>query len=642
MLACVLLVGFQAPAHGSSPETVSDPLNNAGGRVVVAGDETGNAVAVFLQAEEGELRVAVVRRPAGGGWSQLHFLSPPGTGTATPTVAMDDKGRAVAVWQWNDTRGIARIQGASMSADGSWSEPEILSPPTVHAQVPDLAVSGDGAATVVWRTSVASGTGPETVHARHRPAGGDWGGDVMLAGDARNPHVAADAQGNAVAAWTRTGEVVESASLPAGGSWSSSTIISDPQLPSYLVDLDMNRAGMAVAGWFDVGEDRVGVTSKAPNGSWEAPVVLSAPAGIDPRPAIAVGDNGGAVAVWHRGGQQGGEVEAVLASHRAPDGTWEDPQVISATFSSALFPSVSMDRAGNALAGFRQWANMSWIPSLVRRPADGTWGEPMFPAAAGEGATYEVFPFHDGVGNEVVAWHRKTDTVDNPIEQVRILGIDRAGPVSSLTLPGAARLTSTAFPVSWSAVDAWGEVASTELRYREAAYSSDMGDWTEWDAETAAGVAPYSGKPGYTYCFAARATDDWGREGAWSTERCTATPVDDRSLKGQGEWSRTTPRGTYRGTETTSRRRGDALVLHGVRATRLALVVTRMPGAGNVRVALNGEPLGTFRLRAAQVRKRALVEVARFSSLREGRLTIRVVSRTGRPVRIDGVVVAQS
>jgi hypothetical protein len=642
MLACVLLVGIQAPAHGAEPETVSNPLNNAGGPVVVAGDETGNSVAVFLQAEEGQLRVAVVRRPAGGAWSQLRFLSPPGTGTATPTVALDDKGRAVAVWQWNDTQGIARIQGASMSADGSWSEPEILSPSTVHAQVPDLAVSGDGAATVVWRTSVTSGSGPETVHARHRPAGGDWGDDVMLASEARDPHVAGDAQGNAVAAWTRSSGVVESANLPAGGSWTAPTVISDLQVPSYLVDLAMNRAGMAVAGWLDVGEDRVGVTSKAPNGPWGAPVVLSSPAGTNPRPAFAVGDNGSAVAVWHRLGQQGGEIEAILASYRPPDGTWEEQQVISATFSSALFPSVSMDRAGNALAGFRQWVNMTWIPSLVRRPTDGPWAEPQFPAAAGEGPTYEVLPFHDGVGNEVIAWHRKTDTMDNPIEQVRILGIDRAGPVTRLALPGAARLTATTFPVSWSAVDAWGEVARTELRHREAAYTGEMGPWSEWEPGAADGLSPYSGKPGFTYCLAARATDDWGREGSWSTERCTTTPVDDRSLTRRGEWRRTTPLDTYRTTETTSRRRGDALVLHGVRATRLALVVTRMPGAGNVRVALNGEPLGTFRLRAAQVRKRALVEVARFSSLRKGRLTIRVVSRTGRPVRIDGVVVARS
>jgi hypothetical protein len=645
LAACLVCLGIALPTHGSEPVTVSDPLQHAGGPVA-ATDRMGNVVAVFSQTENGVSRVAGVYRPAGGAWGQLSFLETPGLEASAPTVAMNSRGRAVAAWQWRDPQGIGRIQAATMGADGSWSAPEVLSSTASHAQVPDLAVANDGSVVVAWRTSATVGVAPETVQVSQRPAGGDWGEPFTLATGAFDPHVAVDGNGNALVAWTRSGGLIEVASSAGGGSWQEPAVISDPNVPAYLRDVAMNDAGMAMAAWVDSQEEVVGVTSMAPNGLWGAPLTLSTPGSTDRLLEVALGRDGSAVAAWHRLRQDDVEERVIVAAYRAPTGAWTEPRIISEPQALALFPAVSIDRAGNALVGFRQRVELTWRPALVRRPANGTWEQPQLLAGWGEGPVFDVSPLHDGMGNEVVAWHRVTDTVDNPIEQVRVVGFDRAGPVVRLSLPGAAGLAAASFPVSWSAVDAWGTVATTQVRYREAAYSAVLGPWMTWATEhaeqAAAGVAQFSGRPGHTYCLAARASDTAGHTGSWSDERCATVPLDDRTLTRRGDWSRTTSHGSFRGTETRSRRQGDVLLLEAVRASRIALVVTRMPGAGRVRVSLSGEPLGTFRLGAPEVEKRSLVTIARFGSVHEGTLAIQVVSRTGRPVRIDGVVVARS
>lgn len=83
------------------------------------------------------------------------------------------------------------------------------------------------------------------------------------------------------------------------------------------------------------------------------------------------------------------------------------------------------------------------------------------------------------------------------------------------------------------------------------------------------------------------------------------------------------------------------LVLSGVRARHLSLLVTRAPGAGKVLVSLARETLGTYRLDSSTVKKKSLVSVKTFPALRTGTLRIRVVSPSGKPVRIDGVVVSR-
>lgn len=163
-----------------------------------------------------------------------------------------------------------------------------------------------------------------------------------------------------------------------------------------------------------------------------------------------------------------------------------------------------------------------------------------------------------------------------------------------------------------------------------------------WKSRISTESAIYRGKPGRTYCLCARSRDTLANLGTWSTPRCTATPVDDRTLTRHDTWTRQTGKGHYLHTYTRSRRHGATLTLSGVRAKHLALLVTRVPGGGKVAVSLAGTTLGTYRLASPSVAKKQLIPVKKFPSIRKGTLRIRIVSPTGKPVQIDGVLASRT
>ena len=99
--------------------------------------------------------------------------------------------------------------------------------------------------------------------------------------------------------------------------------------------------------------------------------------------------------------------------------------------------------------------------------------------------------------------------------------------------------------------------------------------------------------------------------------------------------------GSYLGTYTRSSRHGATLKLNHVHARQLSLLVTRVPGGGTVSVSLAGTTLGTYSLASPAVAKKRLITIRTFLSVRTGMLQIRDVSPTGKPVRIDGVVVSR-
>ena len=247
----------------------------------------------------------------------------------------------------------------------------------------------------------------------------------------------------------------------------------------------------------------------------------------------------------------------------------------------------------------------------------------------------------DGQGNAVAAWwYLSTEAGDR--QEVAAAGSDRAGPVAAMGEPSAKHQTARSFVTSWSGVDTWSEVAPNfDVRYRSAPYDGGFGPKPSWLTGTTSNEAPFQGASGVNYCFSARARDTFNSLGAWSTERCTTTPVDDRSLRARGGWIRASGHRHYFSTVSISQRRGAVLTLADVQARRIDLLVTRRPGAGAVTVGWNGTALGTYGLAAPSVTRKDLIPVTRFQHVRTGVLRIRIVSPTGKPVLIDGVVASR-
>jgi len=205
----------------------------------------------------------------------------------------------------------------------------------------------------------------------------------------------------------------------------------------------------------------------------------------------------------------------------------------------------------------------------------------------------------------------------------------------------AFRLTSP-FNVSWGgATDSGTGIASYKAYSRRAPFNAGFGQPTVFDATAAPGSGSFPAKPGNTYCFSVRVSDNAGNTSTPSAEKCSAIPLDDVSLTGSA-WARQSGQaGYFRGTYSGSTKQGAKLTRTGVQAKRFALVATRCPGCGVVDVKLGGTLLKRVNLAASTIQKRQIIPLANLAGVATGTVTITVVT-SGRPVFIDGLGVSRN
>jgi hypothetical protein len=198
---------------------------------------------------------------------------------------------------------------------------------------------------------------------------------------------------------------------------------------------------------------------------------------------------------------------------------------------------------------------------------------------------------------------------------------------------------TTAFDVSWSGTDGASGATAFDVRYRRAGPSGAFGAHVVWLTATTGTSASFSGIAGSTYCFSARAFDGAGNVSEWSTEHCTALPLDNTQLSHSGAWTKKRAGGHYLGTYSVSSRRGASLTRTRVGAVRLAVVVTRCPTCGVLGVYWKGKLVKKAGLRAAVTQKKQLVQVPLFPAFAKGTVELRVLS-SGKPVMVDALAVS--
>ncbi|MGW1801571.1 fibronectin type III domain-containing protein, partial [Streptomyces sp. NPDC001984] len=216
--------------------------------------------------------------------------------------------------------------------------------------------------------------------------------------------------------------------------------------------------------------------------------------------------------------------------------------------------------------------------------------------------------------------------------------VDTAKPSLSLNAPASAFSLSTKITPAWSAKDTGAGVANVDVRWQRAASNGGFGNWVYpagWQKTTAAKVTLTGAARGYTYCFSARARDKAGNTSVWSTTRCTAVVMDDRSLTASTGWSRSSGSAYYAGTITSTTKAGATLKRTGVQAKHIALVATRCSSCGSVAVYWNGTLIKKINLRATTTQRQAVFDIATFTSVKSGTLTLRTQDK--RTVQIDGV-----
>ena len=198
----------------------------------------------------------------------------------------------------------------------------------------------------------------------------------------------------------------------------------------------------------------------------------------------------------------------------------------------------------------------------------------------------------------------------------------------------------TPIPVTWAGTPGTNAIATYDVRYRRVAWNSATWTLVSLPA-TSSSSLPLAVAPGYTYCVSVSAHDVDGFVGSWSAERCTATPLDDRSLARKGGWSTGTGSAYYRGTWIRSTTLGATAVRASVQAKRISIVVSTCPTCGSIKVYLGSTLLRSISLVSSTAVNRKVITVATFTTVRSGAVTVKV-STSGRKVLVDGLAISRT
>lgn len=360
---------------------------------------------------------------AQAGWLAPVDVSESGEHLAGVQVVLDSAGNATAVWdRWDGEATV--VESSFRPAGGSWQDPEVISVPddgagpgeaplyTPNSQAPQIAVDGDGDATVVWESY--GGTNRLLVQSVSRPAGGAWQAPVTI-GEVKTmmapePWVAVDADGNATAVW-KTFDVIQAASRPVGEGWQPATPISDPEAEAYVPQAAVNADGDVTAVWMEADDSNYVVRGafRPVGGSWEAPTLVSAAGEYAGNPHIALDPDGDAMVVW-RGENEGQEV--ARAAYRPAGGAWQAPEDVSVPGEAVQALHVALYQSGEAMVVWAGSTNEVGGHSVVRaahRPTSGSWEAPVDLSEDGENAFPADVAF-DPDGNAAVVWVRYDGT----------------------------------------------------------------------------------------------------------------------------------------------------------------------------------------------------------------------------------------
>lgn len=343
----------QAGGPWSTPSRFFGGLEDVYG-LQIAVDPLGNETAIWGRRVGRSRVVQSSTRSVGGIWSAPVTLSASGAGSAL--VAAGPEGNVTAVWLLEREEGWRSVvQSATRSAGGTWSAPVTLSPPRKAAQYLQIALDPQGGATAVWREEYSG-----AIESSTRTSGGIWSAPVALSANGVVggwPQVAVDSQGNATAVWAgsaSTSRRIQTATRPAGGTWSAPVSISkaghrhvqDPQIA-------VSPQGEATAIWQRSNGSYLVVqgATRPAGGGWSRPVDITTGHGRGGQHLQLVVDSwGNATAIWEGYDTRPGPNFAIQAVKHPLGGAWSRPTDISRWTRSLGKPQIAVDPQGRSTA----------------------------------------------------------------------------------------------------------------------------------------------------------------------------------------------------------------------------------------------------------------------------------------------------
>jgi hypothetical protein len=358
----------------------------------------------------GCLAAGLVASPvsAAPGWSHpVNVSGAINIGEESPLFDVDSAGNATAVWR-RYRGGKLIYESAVRQAGGPWSTPSRFFGGLEDAYGLQIAVDLLGNETAIWgRRLGRSGV----VQSATRPAGGSWSPPVTLSAAGAWPGLlSAGPEGTVTAVWLLEREegwrsVVQSATRSVGGSWSAPVNLSPVEQDARSPQIALDPQGGATVVWEEEHRGAIQSATRPAGGSWSAPVTLSAPGVGAAWPQVAVDSEGNATAVWAGDVGRGPQSSRIQSATRSIEGSWSVPVSISKPgHRHVQDPQIAVDPQGDATAIWQRSNGSYLVVQGATRPAGGSWSRPVdITTGHGRGGQHQRLVM-DSWGNATAIW----------------------------------------------------------------------------------------------------------------------------------------------------------------------------------------------------------------------------------------------
>jgi hypothetical protein len=331
-----------------------------------------------------------------------------------PQVGMDGSGNALAVWQQHDgTR--YNLWSNRFTAGAGWGVAALVETDNAgDASDPQLAVNANGNALAVWTQH--DGVRRNIVASRYT-AGTGWGAVALIetgsAGSATEPQVAMDANGNGLAVWVQddgTNANVMANRYAEGSGWGTAAPIeTDNAGDANEPRIAIGANGNALAVWTQSDGTRINVWANrytAGTGWGTAGLIETDNGGDAYSPRIGLDANGNGQAVWT---QFDGTRNNIMANRYVPGSGWGTAAIVGGA-SNAGTPQIAFDTTGNALAVWVQSDAGRYSVWSSRYIAGTGWGTAALIETDNAGDAGSPQIAFDAGGNALAVWGQSDGT----------------------------------------------------------------------------------------------------------------------------------------------------------------------------------------------------------------------------------------
>ncbi len=388
----------------------------------IASADDNFAIAVWTQRDGTRGNIWAREYDPVNGWSTAELIETSDANASEPVIAMDNAGNAIAVWLQGELPASSLWANHYTRSDG-WGTARLIGiDDSGVASFQQIGMSNNGHALVTW---LKSSGGPPDILANHYAPGDGWGSPAPIenyAGSVARPTVAIGENGNGIAVWTQYTDYKDNVwanhfTVDSGWGVAESIESVDSEYTSYPV-LDMDPKGNALVIWVQSNGNlydpaaTLWSTRYVSGSGWQPAIKLPSVHDATDFPAVSVSDDGEAIAVWS---DYDGTRFNLWSSRYKPTKGWDTATLIETDDAGpAIQARVATDSRGNALViwphydGSRNniWSNRyrisgGWEQARLLETDDLGGTDTARISVNGNGRAFAIWRQHDGSVNNI-------------------------------------------------------------------------------------------------------------------------------------------------------------------------------------------------------------------------------------------------